>query len=73
MKSLLTKSCGFFQHIFCFLILFCNFRRKTLTRSKLHSESESEGNKTPVKGRKGTATKQLKIEQFSTKATNRNV
>jgi hypothetical protein len=53
--------------------VFSDFHRKTLTRSQLQSESESEGSKTPVKGKKGTATKQLKIEQFSTKATNRNV
>lgn len=45
--------------------------RKTLTRSKIQSESESEGNKTPVKGRK--ATKQLKVDQFSTKVSTRNV
>lgn len=49
----------------------CIYYRKTLTRSKIQSESESEGNKTPVKGRK--ATKQLKVDQFSTKVSTRNV
>ncbi|XP_062616219.1 sister chromatid cohesion protein PDS5 homolog B-like [Saccostrea cucullata] len=44
--------------------------RKTLTRSKLHSESGSEGNSSPVKGRKRAATKQLRIDQFSTKPSN---